>query len=83
MDCQARGTKVRFIHYRETLYHLPHNERREPRDARRVLSQQLSDRRASLMAPVFPEARGAWSAVSISPFSCALAGVAKSRDMRQ
>ena len=20
MDCQARGTKVRFIHYRETLY---------------------------------------------------------------
>ena len=21
MDCQARGTKVRFIHHRETLYH--------------------------------------------------------------
>ena len=23
MDCQARGTKVRFIHYRETLYPVP------------------------------------------------------------
>jgi hypothetical protein len=20
MDCQGRGTKIRFIHYRETLY---------------------------------------------------------------
>ena len=23
MDCQARGTKVRFIHHRETLYRYP------------------------------------------------------------
>jgi len=22
MDCQGRGTNIRFIHYRETLYHL-------------------------------------------------------------
>jgi hypothetical protein len=22
MDCQGRGTKIRFIHYRETLYRL-------------------------------------------------------------